>query len=208
MIDYREATIERADPPEGADFTGLLVKYGVKDAYDTIFAEGCFRADLASDPMRVLLANHERSSPVGALECSDAKDGVRVIGTVNTSIPEGERVKQMVDFNRAHGVKTGLSVGFRSQKGQMDNETWIYTFLQAHVLEGSITMFPAVPGSQIDRSIWAARSVEDLDRLTDGQELNDAEAEAYAQRRLLLADQERIQQTLRSISNTLRGVKA
>ena len=87
-----------------------------------------------------MLWQHDRWQPIGSW--TDAKEddyGLWVQGRILKTVPQG-----LTAFNLLkEEAISGLSIGYRVQDYEYDNDTGIYTLKQVNLLEVSIVTFPA-----------------------------------------------------------------
>lgn len=155
-LEVRAATAEE----QGEGFCGMMsgtaLPYGVKDAYDTVFVEGCLdrtRQGRVTGRKVKLFLDHSygvRSHVGTILELNDvAGAAMMVAGLFDTE--EGEEAKRYLSAVLASRSETGLSVGFYNRKsdiGQMGEDRVLF-YHEIELEEISITPRQAVPGATV-----------------------------------------------------------
>jgi hypothetical protein len=105
---------------------------------DTLVARGVHRV-----PM---LFQHDPSEPIGIwLELREDHRGLYARGRL---IPEVVRARELLSLLRA-GAIDGLSIGFRTVKGNIDPRTRIRRLMAVDLWEISIVTFPLLAGARV-----------------------------------------------------------
>lgn len=119
--------------------SGYASTFGNVDSVGDKVAKGAFAISIATK-MPKMLWQHDRWQPIGSW--TDAKEddyGLWVQGRILKTIPQG-----LTAFNLLkEEAISGLSIGYRVQDYEYDNDTGIYTLKQVNLLEVSIVTFPA-----------------------------------------------------------------
>lgn len=119
--------------------SGYASTFGNVDSVGDKVAKGAFAISLATK-MPKMLWQHDRWQPIGSW--TDAKEddyGLWVQGRILKTVPQG-----LTAFNLLkEEAISGLSIGYRVQDYEYDNDTGIYTLKQVNLLEVSIVTFPA-----------------------------------------------------------------
>lgn len=119
--------------------SGYASTFGNVDSVGDKVAKGAFAISIATK-MPKMLWQHDRWQPIGSW--TDAKEddyGLWVQGRILKTVPQG-----LTAFNLLkEEAISGLSIGYRVQDYEYDNDTGIYTLKQLNLLEVSIVTFPA-----------------------------------------------------------------
>lgn len=119
--------------------SGYASTFGNVDSVGDKVAKGAFAISIATK-MPKMLWQHDRWQPIGSW--TDAKEddyGLWVQGRILKTVPQG-----LTAFNLLkEEAISGLSIGYRVQDYEYDNDTGIYTLKQVNLLEVSIVTFPA-----------------------------------------------------------------
>ena len=119
--------------------SGYASTFGNVDSVGDKVAKGAFAISIATK-MPKMLWQHDRWQPIGSW--TDAKEddyGLWVQGRILKTVPQG-----LTAFNLLkEEAISGLSIGYRVEDYEYDNDTGIYTLKQVNLLEVSIVTFPA-----------------------------------------------------------------
>jgi hypothetical protein len=93
-----------------------------------------------------MLFQHDPSEPVGVwLEIAEDFRGLRARGRL---IPDVMRAKELLSLIRA-GAIDGLSIGYRTVRGQIDPKSRVRRLYQVDLWEISIVTFPLLNGARV-----------------------------------------------------------
>jgi len=95
-----------------------------------------------------LLYMHNRGDVIGAYSSlEEDSDGLKVVGQVSLSakVPSGASIYELMKM----GGLTGLSIGFRATKFELDEDAKVRTILEANLTECSIVDIPGGPSARI-----------------------------------------------------------
>jgi uncharacterized protein len=127
---------------EPGTFTGDLSTYGNQDLVGDIVQRGAFTKTLQENGGTVpLFLNHDPNLQVGVLKLTDTPTSLAAKGKLNLDLPLARDAYSNLLFNAKHGVKTALSIGFRSVKDKV--EGGVRHLLEIALKEGSLTLHPA-----------------------------------------------------------------
>ena len=119
--------------------SGYASTFGNVDSVGDKVAKGAFAISIATK-MPKMLWQHDRWQPIGSW--TDAKEddyGLWVQGRILKTVPQG-----LTAFNLLkEEAISGLSIGYRVQDYEYDNDTGIFTLKQVNLLEVSVVTFPA-----------------------------------------------------------------
>jgi HK97 family phage prohead protease len=161
-------------------FTGMLSPYNATpDAYGDVISPTAYQKTLAESGGKIpLLMNHDVNRQLGLLAVRDTPTGLIATGRFNLDVPEARTAHSNLLFAIQHGLKTGLSIGFRAVKSTVREGVRHLTEIQ--LFEGSLTMFPAAPqalvssaksGDELLKAFWGPiiAALDELHRLEMGK---------------------------------------
>jgi HK97 family phage prohead protease len=135
-----------------------LTPDGVIEGYASLFGEldqardmvmpGAFTQTLKQRGLRKIpmLFQHDPSEPVGVwLELREDLRGLRARGRL---IPDVKRARELLALLQA-GAIDGLSIGYRTQRGQIEPKTRIRRLYHVDLWEVSIVTFPLLNGTRV-----------------------------------------------------------
>lgn len=157
------------DGAEAGTFTGYGSVFGPVDSYGDVIAPGAFKQTLrewkAKKKLPKMLLQHgggffggavDDLVPVGKyLDMQEDEYGLAVEGRL--FMIDTDRVKGMYAAMK-EGELDGLSIGFRTRKSEMNNDTGIRTITDIELWECSIVTFPANAPALVD-SVKAANEL-------------------------------------------------
>lgn len=119
--------------------SGYASTFGNVDSVGDKVAKGAFAISIATK-MPKMLWQHDRWQPIGSWTAAKEDDyGLWVQGRILKTVPQG-----LTAFNLLkEEAISGLSIGYRVQDYEYDNDTGIYTLKQVNLLEVSVVTFPA-----------------------------------------------------------------
>jgi len=135
---------------------GYASLFGEIDQARDMVVRGAFAATLAARGVQriQMLFQHDPSEPVGVwLELREDSRGLFARGRL---IPEVARARELLSLLRA-GAVDGLSIGFRTVKGNIDPRTRVRRLVAVDLWEISIVTFPLLAGARV-RAVKAAAS--------------------------------------------------
>ncbi len=135
--------------------------------------QGCFTKSLKENGGTCpLFLNHDHTQQVGVLKLTDTPTALAAKGKLNLDLPLARDAYSNLLFNQKHGVKSALSIGFRTIKDKVEGN--VRHLIELALKEGSLTLFPAneqalvnAVKSEVDQrqSEKAMASIEELRRL-------------------------------------------
>lgn len=137
---------------DSGSFAGYASVFGNEDFYGDIVEVGAFSnsiKSLADDKKKLpILWQHDPSQPIGVFEELKEDDrGLHVKGRL--LVDEVRQAKEAYALMKA-GVIDGLSIGYRTNKADLDLDTGIRRLLDVDLKEASIVTFPANEESRIE----------------------------------------------------------
>jgi hypothetical protein len=153
--------------PDGT-VEGYASLFGEIDQARDMVMRGAFAATLAArGPQRIpMLFQHDPAEPVGVwLELREDHRGLFARGRL---IPEVARAKELLSLVRA-GAVDGLSIGFRTVKGNIDPRSRIRRLYAIELWEISIVTFPLLAGARV-RAVKQSTSPAKLSPARTGAE--------------------------------------
>lgn len=216
-LDHRIVPFElKALGEDDATFEGYASVFGVVDAYADVVAAGAFKRSLkewkAKKLAPAMLWQHDPGQPTGVWdELHEDDHGLSVKGRLAPT-QLGRDVCALLKM----GALSGLSIGFRTRKSKVDDETGIRTLVDIDLWEVSIVTFPAndparITGVKTDGMWPTEREFEDFLREAGTFSRTDAKAiiaQGYRQARRDAAPTESLAPLvaeLHSLAATLHG---
>ena len=162
LAPYLEPTVASVFAPKttiDADGTveGYASLFGAVDQARDVVVRGAFADTLNARGVRrvPMLFQHDPAEPVGIwLELREDVHGLYARGRL---IPEVARARELLSLVRA-GAVDGLSIGFKTVRGQIDPRTRIRRLLAVDLWEISIVTFPLLAGARVHAVKQAASS--------------------------------------------------
>jgi HK97 family phage prohead protease len=133
--------------PDGA-IEGYASLFGEIDQARDMVMPGAFTQTLKARGLRKIpmLFQHDPSEPVGVwLEIAEDFRGLRARGRL---IPDVMRAKELLSLIKA-GAIDGLSIGYRTVRGQIDPKSRVRRLYQVDLWEISIVTFPLLNGARV-----------------------------------------------------------
>src|SRR3954454_15259264 len=133
--------------PDGA-VEGYASLFGEVDQARDMVMPGAFAQTLKQRGLRKIpmLFQHDPSEPVGVwLELAEDFRGLRARGRL---IPDVTRARELLALMKA-GAIDGLSIGYRTVRGQIDPKTRVRKLYQVDLWEISIVTFPLLNGARV-----------------------------------------------------------
>ncbi|MGM4921671.1 HK97 family phage prohead protease [Tardiphaga sp. 804_B3_N1_9] len=151
-----------------------LTPDGVIEGYASLFGEidqardmvmpGAFTQTLKQRGLRKIpmLFQHDPSEPVGVW--LEMKEDLRGLWARGRLIPDVTRARELLALLQA-GAVDGLSIGYRTQRGQIEPKTRVRKLYQVDLWEVSIVTFPLLNGARV-----SAVKEQPMSRLRDQAE--------------------------------------
>src|SRR3954451_24853555 len=133
--------------PDGA-VEGYASLFGEVDQARDMVMPGAFAQTLKQRGLRKIpmLFQHDPAEPVGIwLDIAEDWRGLRARGRL---IPDVARAKELLALIRA-GAVDGLSIGYRTVRGQIDPKSRVRKLYQVDLWEISIVTFPLLNGARV-----------------------------------------------------------
>jgi HK97 family phage prohead protease len=133
--------------PDGA-IEGYASLFGEVDQARDMVMPGAFMQTLKQRGLRKIpmLFQHDPSEPVGVwLELVEDWRGLKARGRL---IPDVMRARELLSLLKA-GAVDGLSIGYRTVRGQIDPKTRVRRLYQVDLWEISIVTFPLLNGARV-----------------------------------------------------------
>jgi HK97 family phage prohead protease len=133
--------------PDGA-IEGYASLFGEVDQARDMVMPGAFTQTLKQRGLRKIpmLFQHDPSEPVGVwLELKEDFRGLLARGRL---IPDVLRARELLSLLKA-GAVDGLSIGYRTVRGQIDPKTRVRRLYQVDLWEISIVTFPLLNGARV-----------------------------------------------------------
>ncbi len=136
----------------GADgtFCGYASVFEKLDSQNEIVAPGAFRRSILGWSSRgaapAMLWMHDPSQPIGIwLSIAEDKDGLAVEGKLALGTQKGREAYELVKM----GALTGLSIGYRVVRSQVDSKRKARVLTDVELFEISLVTFPANDAARI-----------------------------------------------------------
>jgi len=142
--------------PDGT-VEGYASLFGAVDEARDMVVRGAFADTLARRGVRrvPMLFQHDPAEPIGIwLELREDAHGLYARGRL---IPEVARARELFSLVKS-GAVDGLSIGFKTVRGQIDPRTRIRRLLAVDLWEISIVTFPLLAGARVRAVKQAASS--------------------------------------------------
>lgn len=165
----------------GADgsFFGYASVFEKTDSQNEIVAAGAFRRSLSSWSARgsvpAMLWMHDPTTPIGLwVSLAEDKNGLAVEGRLALGTQKGREAYELLKM----GALTGLSIGYRAIRSQIDTKRKARILTDVELFEISLVTFPANDAARVsavksphrpkqrkqkERSQKKARSFNDVD---------------------------------------------
>ncbi|MEA2956951.1 MAG: uncharacterized protein QOJ58_2451, partial [Alphaproteobacteria bacterium] len=133
--------------PDGA-IEGYASLFGEVDQARDMVMPGAFTQTLKQRGLRKIpmLFQHDPSEPVGVwLDLAEDWRGLKARGRL---IPDVMRARELLSLLKA-GAVDGLSIGYRTVRGQIDPKTRVRRLYQVDLWEISIVTFPLLNGARV-----------------------------------------------------------
>jgi HK97 family phage prohead protease len=145
VVPFATKTVGESD----GTFEGYGSVFGVLDSYADVVAKGAFKRTLKEAKQRgvapALLWQHDPSMPVGVYSDMREDDtGLYVKGQL-ADTQQGQDAYKLLKM----GALSGLSIGFRTLKSKLDEESGIRTLTEVELWEVSLVTFPANDAARI-----------------------------------------------------------
>jgi uncharacterized protein len=127
---------------------GYASLFGEVDQARDMVMPGAFTQTLRQRGLRKIpmLFQHDPAEPVGVwLEIAEDFRGLRARGRL---IPDVMRAKELLSLIKA-GAIDGLSIGYRTVRGQIDPKSRVRKLYQVDLWEISIVTFPLLNGARV-----------------------------------------------------------
>ena len=147
--------------PDG-HFSGYASLFGETDLSRDIVMPGAFAKSIrARGPSGIrMLFQHDPATPIGTWqEVREDGRGLFVRGRLMTEVA---RAREVLALMRA-GAIDGLSIGFRTVKGQTDAKTGVRRLIEVDLWEISVVTFPMLPAARVSAVKGPSRAHHSID---------------------------------------------
>jgi HK97 family phage prohead protease len=133
--------------PDGT-IEGYASLFGVVDSARDKMMSGAFTQTLRTRGLRrvPMLFQHDPAQPVGIWD--ELREDMRGLYARGRLIPDVVRGRELLALLR-NGALDGLSIGYRTVRGQIDPRTRIRKLFQVDLWEVSIVTFPLLDGARV-----------------------------------------------------------
>ncbi len=120
-------------------FSGYAAIFERADAGRDIIAAGAFQRALKNNPKLPLLWQHDAQAPIGRIsDLLEDKNGLKVLGALTLNAQQGHDAWALIKS----GAVTGLSIGYRTRRAQLDRRANIRRLIDLDLIEISLVTFP------------------------------------------------------------------
>ncbi len=120
-------------------FSGYAAVFARADAGRDIIFPGAFSRALAAVKSLPLLWQHEAQMPIGrTVDLVQDSQGLKVFGALTLNAAQGQNAWALMQT----GVLTGLSIGYRVKRAEMDRRANIRRLIDLDLVEISLVTFP------------------------------------------------------------------
>lgn len=135
------------EQPASLRFAGYASVFHVPDAGRDVVMPGAFkRAAAAGAGIIPLLWQHEAGEPVGRVErLSEDGKGLRVWGEILLGTRRGRDAASLI----TGGALTGLSIGYRVRRAEVDRKAGLRRLWEVELIEISLVTFPMQPRARV-----------------------------------------------------------
>lgn len=150
------STARLALTPDGM-IEGYASLFGEIDQARDMVMPGAFTQTLKLRGLRKIpmLFQHDPAEPVGVW--LEMKEDLRGLWARGRLIPDVTRARELLALLQA-GAVDGLSIGYRTQRGQIEPKTRVRKLYQVDLWEVSIVTFPLLNGARVSAVKDARRS--------------------------------------------------
>jgi HK97 family phage prohead protease len=129
-------------------FSGYASLFGKTDLGRDVVMPGAFRASLGKRGAAgvKMLFQHDPNQPIGVwTEIREDGTGLFVKGRLTADVA---RAREVLALMRA-GALDGLSIGYRTVRGQTDAKTGVRRLMEVDLWEISVVTFPMLPDARV-----------------------------------------------------------
>lgn len=142
--------VKSLDADGAGTFEGYGSVFNIKDSYADVVMPGAFTRTLseaqAKSRMPAMLWQHDYTQPIGKwLSMAQDEVGLKVKGQIATSTRAGRDAYELMKM----GALDGLSIGYRTRRGQWDEVEKHRKLIDVDLLEVSPVVFPANDASRV-----------------------------------------------------------
>jgi HK97 family phage prohead protease len=161
-MEFAGSPLEIKQLSDSGHIEGVLAGFGDVDNGGDRLLQGCFAKTLAARnaPLPMLLF-HDTSRPIGAWkEWEERREGLFVRGDITLATKDGQEAHALAK----DGALTGLSIGWKPLREQVDQRTSVRTVYEAKLYEGSLVTLPMHERARVTaiKSVVSARDIADL----------------------------------------------
>lgn len=142
--------LEMKELDETGEFEGYASTFNTIDQGDDMVMEGAFGASLSTRPAAKvkMLWQHNPTEPIGKwLELREDERGLFARGKLNLKVQRGAEAHELMK----DGQIDGMSIGYRTQRYEIDRERGVRKLIQLDLLEVSAVTFPMNTTAAINR---------------------------------------------------------
>ena len=161
-MEFAGSPFEIKELNDSGRIEGLLAGFGDVDHGGDKLLPGCLTKSLATrtTPLPMLLF-HDMKRPIGAWkEWQERSEGLYVKGSLTLSTRDGQEAHALA----RDGALTGLSIGWKPVRGDVDQKTGTRHVSEAVLFEGSLVAIPMHDRTRVTaiKSITNARDIAEI----------------------------------------------
>ncbi len=155
---------------EAGEFSGFASVYNTVDLGGDLVEPGAFSKSLSEQgAARPLLWSHNTAEPIGQVNLSDTREGLRVTGKIALDVSRGKEIYSLLK----QGIVRGLSIGYRTvQEKVLDG---VRHLRELKLFEVSLVTLPMCEAALVT-SVKSITTIRDLEAVLHQAGLSRAQA--------------------------------
>lgn len=168
QVPFELKEVGEADSDNIASFTGYASTFNNKDLGGDIVTPGAFASTIKKEGVTwPILHMHNSHAQIGwNSEATEDKKGLLVVGELNLEVQLAREQYALAKHARSKGGKMGLSIGYRPEIWEIDQEKRTRYLNQVKMYEYSFVVWPMNPKGRVSQ----IKSV--FDELLQGEEID------------------------------------
>ena len=178
IMEYAGSSLEIKQLDDSGHIEGLLAGFGNVDSHGDVINAKAFTRSLTERGARPLpmLLYHDLQRPVGAWkQWEERSAGLFVKGTISLATRDGKEAHVFAK----DGALSGLSIGYRTKRSQVDKSTGENHLLEIDLIEGSLVTVPSNPTTHVS-AVKALTGPADITDFLRARGLSGRKAKAVA----------------------------
>lgn len=162
-MDYATSHFAIKSLADSGEIEGMLAGFDTVDSHGDCIRRGAFQKTLAERgnvPLPMLFC-HDPQKPIGAWRTwTEKADGLYVKGSLTLASAAAQEAYALAK----DGAITGLSIGFRYVRDEVNHRAGFNEVLEVDLLEGSLVPIPSNPTTRITsvKAIGSARDIAEM----------------------------------------------